>query len=119
MAAEIPTEADRVLRIWAEWKGKEGGVLAQGYPKRSAGMDCGGSCGEDTFDLLVAKEDAKMGSIADVILDDIAKSNQRHYLAIWNRYVCDVYSFRGDPSEILIEACAEFYIRGKRRGICV
>ena len=111
-------EADRVLRIWAEWKGKEGGVLTLGYPKRSAGLDCGGSCSEETFDLMVAKEDAKTGAIADVILDDLAKINQRWYLAIWNRYVTDVYSFRGDVSEVLAEAVLEFTIKARRRGIC-
>ena len=117
MADEINLEADRVLRIWAESKRNERGTVTQGYPKRSAGIECGGSCGEETFDLMVAKEDSKTAHVADVILDDMAKINQRHYLAIWNHYVADVYAMR-DASKILIDACMEFLTRWKRRGIC-
>ena len=60
MADEINLEADRVLRIWAESKRNERGTVTQGYPKRSAGIECGGSCGEETFDLMVAKSRASL-----------------------------------------------------------
>lgn len=115
----IPDEADRVLRIWGEYKRAEGGAVALGYPRHSAGFASGGASTEDSFDELVAAADKRTGAIADAILEQMSRDglHARHVLAIWNRYLADVARFRGNHDEILAEACQIFLIEAKRRGI--
>lgn len=118
---EIPAEADRVLRIWGDYKRNEGGVVALGYPRHSAGFASGGDSTEDSFQELVDKADRRTGTIADAILDEMSRdgSHARHVLAIWNRYMGDVARFRGDHEAILVEGCRVFLIKARRRGIAV
>lgn len=115
----IAAEADRVLRIWGDYKRREGGVVTLGYPKRSAGLTSGGASTEDSFDELVEAADRRTGAIADAILDQMSRdgSHARHVLAIWNRYLGDVARFRGNPSELLMAGCAVFLIEARKRGI--
>lgn len=118
-AAVIPVEADRILLIWADYKRQEGGAVTLGYPKRSTGIESGGSSGEDAFDHLVEAADRRTGAIADAIIDEMGRVDQRQVMAIWNRYTGDVARFRGDPTAILAEACQVFLIEAKRRGIAL
>lgn len=117
----IAAEADRVLRIWGDYKRREGGVVTLGYPKRSAGLVSGGASTEDSFDELVEAADRRTGAIADAILDQMSRdgTHARHVLAIWNRYLGDVARFRGDHEAILLDGCQVFLIEAKRRGIAV
>lgn len=114
----VPREADRVLGIWAGYKLREGGVVALGYPKRSAGFASGGASTEDSFDELVGAADQRTGAVADSIIDEMAcNGQQRLVMAIWNRYLSSVAKFRGNESDILIQATCVFLIEAKRRGI--
>lgn len=121
VADQIPAEADRVLRIWGEYKRAEGGTVTLGYPRHSAGFVSGGASTEDSFQELVERADRRTGAIADAILDQMSLdgTHARHVMAIWNRYLGDVARFRGDPAEILAEGCAYFLIEARRRGIAV
>lgn len=117
---EIPQEADRVLRIWANYKRREGGVVALGYPRHSAGFSSGGASTDDSFDEMVAAADRRTGAIADAILDELSlHGHTRQVMAIWNRYMGDVARFRGDQGEMLAEGCVAFLIEARRRGIAV
>ena len=117
---EIPHEADRVLKIWAGYKRREGGAVTLGYPRHSAGFSSGGASTEDSFDELVEAADRRTGAIADAILDELTLHGYtRQVFAIWNRYLGDVARFRGDQTELLIEGCQVFLIEAKRRGIAV
>lgn len=115
----IPAEADRILRIWGNWKATEGGVVTLGYPKRSAGFDCGGASTEDTFDHLVESADKRTGAVADSILDDMSRDGLTiQVMAIWCRYYADVWRMR-QPYETLFDGAIEFLIRARRKGIAV
>lgn len=117
---EIPAEADRVLHIWGEYKSKEGGTVASGYPRHSSGFVSGGSSTEDSFDELVAAADLRTGAIAETILDQMfSQGYTRQVMAIWNHYRADVARFRGDCEALLIEGCTLFLIEAKRRGIAI
>ena len=117
--SQIPREADRVLRIWGNYKRNEGGAVALGYPRHSAGFVSGGASTEDSFEELVSAADRRTGAISDAILDQMSRdgSHARHVLAIWNRYFGDVARFSGDHQEILVEGCQWFLVEAKRRGI--
>lgn len=116
----IPAEADRVLRIWAEYKRNEGGVVTLGAPRHSAGFVCGGASTVDSFDELVSKADRYTGKISDLILEDMENTGyMRQVMAIWNHYRADVVRFRGSQAEMLADGCRVFLIEAKRRGIAV
>jgi len=115
----IHSEADRILRIWGTWKHCEGGVVALGYPKRSAGFDCGGASTEDSFDELVSAADRRTGAISEAILDDMGRDGLTvQVMAIWCRYYADVWRMR-QPYEMLVGGTIEFLIRARRKGIAV
>lgn len=117
---EIPCEADRVLRIWGQYKRREGGVVTLGYPRHSAGFCSGGASTEDSFDELVDAADRRTGAIADAIIDELSLHGYtRQMFAIWNRYLGDVARFRGDYAALLADGCQVFLIEAKRRGIAV
>lgn len=119
-AVEIPHEADRLLRIWGDYKRREGGVVANGYPRHSAGFASGGASTEESFDHLVEAADRRTGAIADAILDEMSlHGHARQVMAIWNRYMGDVARFRGDRGELLADGCQTFLIEAKKRGIAV
>lgn len=119
-ADEIPHEADRILRIWGDYKRREGGVVANGYPRHSAGFASGGASTEESFEHMVEAADRRTGAIADAILDDMSlHGHARQVMAIWNRYMGDVARFRGDSGELLFDGCQTFLIEAKRRGIAV
>ena len=116
----IPLEADRVLRIWADYKRAEGGVVTLGYTRRSAGLESGGASTTDSFDEMAAKADRYTGKISDLILEEMEETGyMQQVMAIWNQYRADVARFRGDPGKMLADGCRVFLIEAKRRGIAV
>lgn len=120
LADQIPLEADRILRIWADYKRAEGGVVTLGYQRHSAGLNSGGASTQDSFDELVAKADRYTGKISDLILEEMENTGYtRQVMAIWNQYRANVVRFRGDPSEMLADGCRVFLIEAKKRGIAV
>lgn len=120
MIIDIPAEADRVLTIWGEYKRREGGAVALGYPQHSAGFASGGASTEDSFTELVERADRRTGAISDAILDEMGiHGYQQQVMAIWNRYMGDVAMFRGEQTEMLIYGCQTFLIEAKKRGIAV
>lgn len=117
---EVPAEAERVLRIWAAYKRREGGAVTLGYPRHSAGFASGGASTEDSFDELVERADRRTGAIADAILDELSMHGYtRQVMAILNRYLGDVARLRGDQTEMLIDGCQVFLIEARKRGIAV
>lgn len=116
--AMIPLEADRILRIWGEYKRREHGAPPLGYPSHSAGFSSGGASTEDSFHELVERADKRTGAIADAILDEMSlHGHTQQVMAIWNRYLGDVARFRGDTGALLVEGCMAFLIEARRRGI--
>lgn len=116
----IAPEADRILTIWGNYKRREGGTVAMGYPKRSAGFVSGGASTEDSFEEMVEAADRRTGAIADAILDDLW--NQGYtimVMAIWNKYFGDVAKFRGNHKSALSDACSLFLIAAKKKGIAL
>ena len=120
LADQIPLEADRVLRIWADYKRAEGGVVTLGYPKHSAGFVSGGASTHESCRELEEWADRRTGAISDAILDEMERTGYtRQVMAIWNQYRADVVRFRGDPGEMLADGCRVFLIEAKKRGIAV
>ena len=116
LADQIPLEADRVLRIWAEWKRNEGGSVTTGYPRHSAGFVSGGA--SSSFEDLVDAADRRTGAISDAILDEMSLcGHTRQVMAIWNQYMNDVARYRGDPGAMLAEGCILFLVEARRRGV--
>lgn len=107
--ALIPIDVDRLLRLWSDFMRL--GTVGNGYPKRSAGISCGGiNCWDDVEDEL----DSSRATEVNTVMNDL---ENRHYCAISNHYCSKVWRFRGDEMEILICGIGEFRKRAIIRGI--
>lgn len=107
--ALIPDNADRLLRIWADYMRR--GTVGKGAPTKSAGFATGGiGCWDD----LEESVDSSLATEVNTILNDMTG---QHYCAISNHYASRVWRHRGDEQAVLLEAVSEFCKRAKARAL--
>lgn len=111
----IDPRADWHMENWRRWmRSCEAG---KGYPHKSAGLASGGSAGGEEFDCMCEEADRHAAKVSDSIIDGLKLLDQRYPLAIWNVYLGRVWTYRGDPKTLFIEAADIFWRRAQRAGL--
>lgn len=99
------------LLIWGEWRRSNTGQVGRGYPSRAAMLSTGG--GQDEFDHLVEKEDAKSAAISDSIIDELPAL---YKVALESEYLMQgVFKHRRlNSEELLTDAIANYWAKARR-----
>ena len=99
------------LLIWGEWRRANTGQVGRGYPSRAAMLSTGG--GQDEFDHLVEKEDAKSAAISDSIIDELPAL---YKAALESEYLMQgVFKHRRmNAEELLTDAIANYWAKARR-----
>lgn len=111
---QMNQERDRAhyhLLIWGEWRRTNTGHVGKGYPSRSSMLSTGG--GQDEFDHLVEKEDAKSAAISDSIIDELPAI---YKATLESEYIMQgVFKHRRMRSEeLLTDAIANYWAKARR-----
>lgn len=98
------------LGNWARWmRNYDVGI---GYKHKSAGFSSG-----RTGDTIEDWEEDGLRHEARISDAVIGSMEVRYQAAIYNVYLASVWRFRGDPTEIFIEAVSRFWELAQKRGL--
>lgn len=111
----IDRRAEWNLANWARWM--HIGQLAEGHATKSSGLMNGGCGSADEFECMCDSADEIAAEISDTVIDGLKSIDHRYPLAIENVYLRRVWTMRGDPGELFIQAVKEFWKVGQAKGL--
>lgn len=99
------------LEGWGEWRRRNRGSIARGYPSSSTCLSSGGVSKE--FDHMVEAEDARAAAICDAVIDDLttlyrAVLESEHIMQ--GAFKCN----RAETKELLLDAQMAFWDKAKK-----